>query len=597
MIYWLKYWLDQIAKIFDLSALTVLLILIPLGVYLSVKGALLSRFAPFMLRFIVGGSTVFQRYSGALNAFVERLTPFFYDGPHVRKPIHIYSTFLAIALGYTVTIFFLGWSLTGDASIGIVRLIKPDYPTVIRAAIAVGWVLLGFLVIYSVTTWPTGQQGLAEVARRLRIPLSLPFMLSFAAACLVFLSQYVSRLPHPNALAPRTFGFSPSTILYVQIALAVLTFVAMYRSDRYFSGFAYVATACYGLALGVPILIGIPLGVAIATYYVGRTPILASTALVPAVMLAFGFLVNSTFQVSEYGALALAAIACSPIALTMYLMNPTGVSRSVRLGYAGATFLPVWIPVSFSENQISHPVAFAVVIFWFLVPLLNAIWDSLSWWATWGLLDSLRKSLAKLVDEPTGNFIALQRVWQVIKGIGLLSIHVVANLLVSTALFFAMFFMVIVGLRIIGRITPPSFKDYFIDVPSLLAQIQQNPFGGDGFWLVMLVFITLFPALFHLLAIVFGVVAIALAPRKVQEAFEVVSSGKTRDGKTADFREAIMPAVNRIALYFAAGGVLIEIMAILLLLLYRFRWDGVAFGDILFSIGHSALAASQQLGL
>jgi hypothetical protein len=34
-----------------------------------------------------------------------------------------------------------------------------------------------------------------------------------------------------------------------------------------------------------------------------------------------------------------------------------------------------------------------------------------------------------------------------------------------------------------------------------------------------------------------------------------------------------------------------------LLLLYRFRWDGVAFGDILFSIGHSALAASQQLGL
>ena len=250
-----------------------ILITIPLAVYRWIANILRNERAPKLLQLLTGGTTVFRRYSEALSGFVNFLTPFFYSkdngAPRFRGVVSVYSTFLAIALGYTVSLFFLGWSLTGEANVGNISLIKP-YPLAPRILIAFGWLLLGVLAFYAVNNYQDAQGKLETLAKKYYLPPP-HFTLAFIGGAIVFGSQYVSR--------DRDFGFEPNVILYGQTILGVLAFIAIISTERYLIGFTYVASACYGLALGVPILIGIPLAVAIATANkIGNAPILISEA-------------------------------------------------------------------------------------------------------------------------------------------------------------------------------------------------------------------------------------------------------------------------------------------------------------------------------
>lgn len=563
------------------------LILVPGLVYIQTKRALIHSRAPDLLSLLSGSTTVFQRYSDSLRSFVLFLTPLFYDRQRgvlrPRGPVAIYSTFLAIALAYTVSLFFLGWSVTGEANIGNIPLIRP-YSILPRVFIAIGWLLLGVLVYYSVRDYEGKQQALEGKARQYLLPTPR-ILLALIGAAMVFGSQYISH--------DRSFGLSSNAITICQIALALVGFIAIYFNDRYIVGFSYVATACYGLALGVPILIGIPLAVAIATAMkVGSAPILISSAAVPAGMLIFGYLTPAEFQKSDVGALVLAAIACLPLPVTVFATSRKTTASTIQtLTYSGASFLPVWIPVAMSSDQITHPVAYAIMIFWFLVPTLNSVWDSISWWATWALLGSLHAQLQRLVKNGGEATLTIRKAWQVIAGLVLLGTHVVLNILISSLLFLAMFFMVIFGLIFIRAVAGPSFREYLIDVPLLMQQIQADPFGAEGFWLVLLLFVTLAPALFHLFAIAIGVLAVAMAPSAVQEAIGILADRTNRDLNVLD------PARKKVARYFAAAATIIYVLVISGIFAYRHWFSDYAFGDLLFIVGQTALNTAQRVGV
>ena len=528
----------------------------------------------------------YQQYLSLLQYFLDSFAVVFYsqtDGRTRRRPvIQIYSTFLALALAYTVVLFFIGWATGGSGAIGQFRVIVPNYALVTRIAIAAGWGLLGYLVWSSVRDHERFSQVTADKLAAFGIGLRPELVFALAGGAMVFLSQWISQ--------DRTFTLSPGAILITQVALACAAFIAIYWNKRSAVGFTHVATACYGLSIGVPILIGVPIAVAIVTVIAGNGPLLASTTIIPLLMLLYYYVLPISFQATEFSNLALAAIACFPLLLAVFAVSYQDSSFPRAIVYSIISFLPFWIPVSFSSYQISDPVAFAVVIFWFLVPVINGVWDSISWWLTWSLLNHLRAALNRIEEPENTTLLSLGRWKSIGQRFAILTTHIGVNFVISSCLFMLTFFVVLAALALGNGLVKSSHPEYMVDVEKLLAAVKSDPYAGDGLWMMTMVFVTLIPALFHLFFVLMATFLSGISPGLVARAWGILSKGPTMITQDEARR-----ATNTVAIYLALSVLFISTFFLGVWNLYWRFGSNYRLADALAWVGELAINAAKLL--
>ena len=73
----------------------------------------------------------------------------------------------------------------------------------------------------------------------------------------------------------------------MQAGAAAVAAVSIYLSSIPYIGFLFAATASYGYAVGIPILVAVPLTVAIASILAGPWPIWFSTIVIAALMVIY----------------------------------------------------------------------------------------------------------------------------------------------------------------------------------------------------------------------------------------------------------------------------------------------------------------------
>lgn len=569
-IEWLiKYILNKLG----LAGLAIF-ILTPIVIFLGVRHFLTSQFniGPALLRFLSGGKGIHAQYLSSLEQLTDGLNAIFYKAHSGSRHSYkdIYTTFLAIALGYTVAIFFLSWAVTGDAKLGGTAIIVPEYSALARTIVSVGWALVGCGAWYAV------------YFTRQNADMKLPFLwrasLALLGAAFVFGSQYVSSASRA-ALIPGAWYY----VLAVQGVLSGFAFWALFWNRKPLIGFAYVTGACYGLALGVPILIGFPLAVAFATPYAGSAPIFLSTILVPALMLSIYGFMPVDMQHGLLGNFAIAGVACLPMLFTIYWISVKDATRARAMLYSVISFLPFWIPISMSENQISHPVGFAIIIFWLLVPLLNAFWDSLSWWITYGLLNHLHKRLSHAAKAWDRGRTAMARGSIVLYNLVIITLHMLGNFITSSILFLAMYCTVIVGLIFVNRLASWLAPAYTVNIDELVASLNSPTSLEYGSWLKMLVVVTLFPAIVHLAALLFGIVAGFMSPSSVQSALQIVITRDTR------YFNEVNRAISLLCWLFTSAALVIEAFVAAIIFSYSHFAAQYSLGDMMSSVAKKIL--------
>jgi hypothetical protein len=353
-------------------------------------------------------------------------------------------------------------------------------------------------------------------------------------------------------------------------------------------GFSFATAACYAYVVGIPLLIAVPLGVVLGTVIAGYIPIYMSTIVIPVAMLGYYYVLPTSFQVSELANLVLAAIALLPAYIGIvsgrrYIEEATIPSA---LGHACLALLPVWFAVSFSSNHIRDAVAFAIVIFWFVIPLQNAIWDSISWWFTWRLLTHLQSALCTLNEETGNPGSVVVRMVLAARRLCILFGHILVNFFVSAIMLIVTFAMIMMSLTAVNFVIKSVRPQYVVDVPQLLRAVQDEPYAGDGLWMVLAVVSTLIPALVHLSIVFLSAFVMAVGPLTARNAWKVLQKSEEQLTEAEASR-----AVRTAALYIATSVFFFSVCVIMALRLYRVYGGSGGAGGIMHSIGLTAMRA------
>jgi hypothetical protein len=422
-------------------------------------------------------------------------------------------------------------------------------------------------------------EGLRRGIDAVRIPIGANYVLAAIAAGAVFLAQYYG--------FDRRMLLSPSVVLGLQILLGLGAFVLVAGSSVPARSALFVIAACYAYVVGIPLLIAIPLGIVMGAIKIGSMPLYLSTLLVPAAMLAYYYVAPSTFQRSETANLLLAAVALLPMFTGIMLTRKLSGAREIasRMLRAALAVLPVWFAVSFSSNHITDVTAFSIVVFWMFVPLLNGIWDAISWWLTWHLLAHLRGSLASLSGEATSG--ALQRAWVVGRGLATLFWHVALNFVVSLAILVLTFVSIMAALSLVNRLILPVHPSYAMDLDAILRAVRDAPYSGDGLWLLLTVLAALIPAIVHLAIVFFSGLAIAFGTSHGARAWSVLVKGPQ------ELTEAEAGGAIRVAaLHFAVSTFFFVVCLAAAISIYHGYVETLGVGELLHAIGTRAVKSA-----
>ena len=254
-------------------------------------------------------------------------------------------------------------------------------------------------------------------------------------------------------------------------------------------------------------------------------------------------------------------------------------------------YIPMWISVAMNSSHISDPVGFAVLVFWTTIPMLNAFWDSISWYATWHLLTHLQ---AALVRKQTNHQPATLRRWRRTIGtaqkFGIVCLHVAANLIISASIFLITLFAVILALVMMNAIIAPRHLEYQIDVPKLLHSVNADPYHGDGLWVTMMIAVTLVPAFVHLFIVFFSMFALAFESHRVRAAWSILSRNpkKLLDRDSAHARKLV-------SLYVAVSMLFFSSFVVLAAAAERSYGSSRSFGHIVEAVGNMAVVVACRL--
>jgi hypothetical protein len=201
--------------------------------------------------------------------------------------------------------------------------------------------------------------------------------------------------------------------------------------------------------------------------------------------------------------------------------------------------------------------AFGILVFWCVLPILNAVWDALSWAVSWFLLTHLRQSLQKIengrhvTDNPLRD--ALRPLIVVIKRISLIAVHVFADLILAIIFLFGIFVFVVLAIELSNNVISEMRPEYVIDLRETITDMVHSPWDGDGFWLASLIFSTLIPTFVHFVIAFCSLFILALAPSELNITLKNLADISASD---SDRRSAIFWVVTRASFLFLVGGML-----------------------------------------
>ena len=162
--------------------------------------------------------------------------------------------------------------------------------------------------------------------------------------------------------------------------------------------------------------------------------------------------------------------------------------RTLFFGGFGAIFaLPALLLGSMlfnGENRFTfhHVFTLLLVLFLFILPLFNSLFDWLSWWAT----RALGRRLLAVLDPAQGFWPRLTAVL----GHGLADLAAAVALLLLMAFALGLGFQVYNDLAIMKGGTPP------FDLPKMIDAVALHPWT-EGFWVTMMLVTTLLPTIGH----------------------------------------------------------------------------------------------------
>lgn len=482
-----------------------------------------------------------SRYISWLGLFLDRTRGLiYYSSGEKRNIVSIYTRFIAIALGYTVILFFLAWGTGGDGRVGEEAIIVPQYTLVTKTVLILCFMFLALFVLRSVT-YP-------ETIDRTILPFfdykerNYHLALAVVGSTAVFVSQYIS--------ADRVDLIGPVNLLIVQLILSLLAaYLILYVSEP-IRAFAFIMTASFALSVGIPIIIGIPLGIALVSVNAGIWPVIVSVIAVPVMMYQYFYV---DFSSEALRILSLGFIACFPVLIAAWFQTYRSTSLAMTVIFGFATLMPVYIPVTFSTYQVSEPMAFGILIFWCVLPILNAVWDALSWAASWFLLSHLRSSLSR--DDVYANG---KRGWRaslvrLSRRVFTIVSHIMADLALAVIFLLAVFSVVVGAIEISNALITDVRPQYIVDIEATIKDMIEQPWAGNGFWLASLIFSTLLPTFVHFVLAFLALFMLAAAPNGLEESLKNLTDKDAPEDKR---KHAIYWVVTRAAFLFAMGTLL-----------------------------------------
>jgi hypothetical protein len=141
-------------------------------------------------------------------------------------------------------------------------------------------------------------------------------------------------------------------------------------------------------------------------------------------------------------------------------------------------------------------------------------------------------------------------------------------------------------------VAKPVRPDYAFDFTPILEAVRTAPFKGDGLWVVMMLGMTLLPAMVHLIVVLMSGLIAAVGSDSLHRAWSVLSRPR-EDVKAADFDRAVTTVALSTAVQFLFASTLLLLAASL----YSGYASGYTIGELLSTLGHAGLQIASEIGI
>lgn len=216
-----------------------------------------------------------------------------------------------------------------------------------------------------------------------------------------------------------------------------------------------------------------------------------------------------------------------------------------------------------------------LLVFFLILPLANAVWDWLSWWATRALGARLVRVL-----EPAQS--GGERAVAVLG-------HGLGDLAIALGLLLAMAFSLAFGFEAYDQVALRQTGVPAFNLRETVAAAAADPWG-EGFWLTTMLLSTLFPTLLHALVLLGAPLGLVLIPTGVRLELAALLDGYD----DAPDRQAMIR--RKVATWWVYGRFAAWTLAGLLLTVVLLRWPTVVYLGLLNPAEMARWAAEGGIG-
>lgn len=455
--------------------------------------------------------------------------------------------FLALSLGYTTALFLLSWLISGSGNLGSLTILPDNVPFWER-----------FLVVSVLCLATLG--GLVGIIYHelIRTTYSETYFgqilsLNFFCATIASLGVGIVVLVTTDKIPISMTLFDYPVIYYLVFIATVLTFIGVYSVIWCFMALSIALGSAFCLLVGVPVVVGVPLVLAIIIFDLGHRPALIAAILVPSCTFVFAPLLDiSRLQ----DAAIMSGLLCLPFAIMVFSahFHPRRGERGKPLLYAfvlsTCAFVSVTAVVALNTSQMNQGYVDSVGILWLFFPIVNGFWDMISVFVTFLLISDLTRGLTKFAGQnqivnnsaaahPISSFLwtIFSFVWHFIFDLGFA--FLVLGLLVLTLA--------------LGTSALETLNQFVLGVPvfdsyDLVTSFLGTRTSADGLFVVLLLTSTVVPTCVHLITILLSIFIVSFTPRPVIEGLKVLQSDKTDGDEFLRSR-----ASYRVAAFFSFG--------------------------------------------
>ena len=370
-----------------------------------------------------------------------------------RWSMGAYGTCMFWSLVYALVFFLITWLIGGSGKLGNVEFLPENIPNFRKFFYILFTSLLGYCIYRFSMNW---SELLLSGAPAGRLCRTVAFTSSYTA---LFITLGI-------------FSITETLVDSVFIGLSAATIIIVVSLGTWFS----VVSRGFVRNLGGPIWIPNIASILITLVFTSAT-------------IASAFFVSFYGQVSrgmEAGALMMIAFAAG----TVFTVRKSSIAGSISVTAfpVGALVACVGLIV-FTFNSNVRNLALTILIFFTILPVINAAVD----WISWGVSRYLGMKIINL------------------KNINLMEMisHLIIDIILAIVLLFLLALIIVISFEIV------NFLFHFfhgtevaVDIRKVAEAASIEPWGVDGLWLTLMLLTTIIPTALHLSLSVYGLLTI-----------------------------------------------------------------------------------------